>query len=64
MSRHANHAARDVDVRNPSRRLLRHPVRAWVFGLVLGAVVGAASIYLLANPPAGGVIAGTTTPGN
>lgn len=49
---------------NPSRRLLRHPVRAWVFGLVLGAVIGAASIFLLANPPVDGIIAGTTTPDN
>ena len=45
---------------NRNRRLLRHPVRAWVFGLVLGAVAGAASIYLVAHPPVGGVIAGTT----
>lgn len=55
---------RDSPATDVGRRLLRHPVRAWVFGLVLGAVAGAASIYLLAYPPAGGTIAGTTAPGN
>ena len=55
---------RQIPATDVGRRLLRHPVRAWVFGLVLGAVVGAASIYLLAYPPAGGVIAGTSAPRN
>ena len=61
---HEDHAVPEVRVSNRSRRLLRHPVRAWVFGLLLGAVVGVASIYLLANPTVNGIIAGTNAPEN
>jgi hypothetical protein len=46
----------------PIRLFTRRSGRVWVFGLVLGIVAGAASIYLLAHPAADGVIAATLSP--
>lgn len=46
----------------PIRLFSRHPMGAWIFGLVIGVVAGIASIYLVAHPPAGGTIMATVAP--
>ncbi len=45
-----------------NRLLSRRPARAWIFGLGIGMVAGAASIYLLAHPVSGAAIMATVAP--